>query len=137
MSRKLLPRGLIILASIVVAVVLAYPPKDKISLGLDLRGGMHLVLQVHTQDAVRAEVESDMDRLLRQAQDAGIAGLTGRRANDTSFEVLGTTEANRDTVSGLVTKYLPDYTPAKGAAGLVFAMKPAAVAANEKLAVTQ
>src|SRR6476659_4203969 len=102
MNRKLLGRGLVILASIVVAIVLAYPPKEKINLGLDLQGGMHLMLQVHTEDALRAEVESEMDRLLRQAQEQKITGLTARRVSDVAFEVAGVTEASRDQVTTIV-----------------------------------
>ena len=47
MNSSLLWRGLLILAARrAVAVCAAYPPKEKINLGLDLRGGMHLVLRV-------------------------------------------------------------------------------------------
>ncbi len=42
---SLLYRGILILASLIIALVVIYPPKDKINLGLDLQGGMHLVLQ--------------------------------------------------------------------------------------------
>ncbi len=36
---------------------------DRIHLGLDLRGGTHLVLQVHTAEAVAATSDTDMQRL--------------------------------------------------------------------------
>jgi preprotein translocase subunit SecD len=70
-NRNLLWRGLLILAVTLICVALAYPPKKKINLGLDLQGGMHLVLQVHTEDALRAETDSDMARLLDQAKEQG------------------------------------------------------------------
>ena len=35
---------------------------DRIHLGLDLRGGTHLVLQVHTAEAVAATSDNDMVR---------------------------------------------------------------------------
>src|ERR1700709_734615 len=35
---------------------------DRIHLGLDLRGGTHLVLQVHTAEAVAATSDTDMQR---------------------------------------------------------------------------
>jgi preprotein translocase subunit SecD len=37
--------------------------KDNIRLGLDLKGGSHLVLQVQVQDAVKADADQTMDRL--------------------------------------------------------------------------
>ena len=39
------------------AVLLAWPVKEKISLGLDLQGGMHLVLEVQTDKAVESALE--------------------------------------------------------------------------------
>ncbi len=36
---------------------------SRIHLGLDLQGGIHLVLQVHVNDAVRAELSQDVQRL--------------------------------------------------------------------------
>src|SRR5215831_18111978 len=102
MKRKLLGRGILILAVVLAAVALAYPPKDKISLGLDLQGGMHLVLQVHTKDALRSTVDNDIERLPRLAQDKNLTGINARRIGDSAFEVTGVTEANRDQVTKLV-----------------------------------
>ena len=39
--------GLIVVV-IGFSIWMLYPPKDKINLGLDLKGGMHLILQVKT-----------------------------------------------------------------------------------------
>lgn len=54
-----------ILTLIVVAgsIYLFYPPKEKIRLGLDLKGGMHLLLQVVTDDAIRMEADHVVLRL--------------------------------------------------------------------------
>ena len=44
----------------VVVVVAAYfmiPPKERINLGLDLQGGMHLVLEVEAEKAVTAKID--------------------------------------------------------------------------------
>src|SRR6185503_14216042 len=60
---------------VIVAVTLAcvfgvtgFPPsinnmKERIHLGLDLRGGMHLILQVVTDDAVNIETDLAVERL--------------------------------------------------------------------------
>jgi preprotein translocase subunit SecD len=78
MNRSLLIRGLVIAALAALAAFSAWPLDESINLGLDLRGGMHLVLQVETADAVRSELTKDMDRLVRLAEDDGITGLTAR-----------------------------------------------------------
>ncbi len=137
MNRKLLGRGLVILASVVVAVILAYPPKEKINLGLDLQGGMHLVLQVHTEDAVRAEVDSDIDRLLATAKDKGWTGLAAHRIGDASFQIDGATDADRDAVTQYVATNFRTYSRPRGAGGLVYAMDDKSVKENERLAVRQ
>ncbi len=129
MKTKLLWRGLLILAVTAAAVIWAYPPEEKINLGLDLQGGMHLVLQVHTEDALRAETDSDMARLLDIAKDEGVTGVTGRRTGDTRFVVSGPPEA-REQVSKLYDRYLEgrwERTPQGD--GLVFTLS--SLAANE------
>ncbi len=101
MKRNLLWRGLVILASILAAVAAAWPPKEKISLGLDLRGGMHLVLQVHTEDALRADTDADMARLVQQVKDdtQGKVNLKAQRTGDARFVVSGFTADSRDAVT--------------------------------------
>jgi preprotein translocase subunit SecD len=49
---------------------------DRIKLGLDLKGGTHLVLQVHVQDAVVSTTDRDVERLQDDLQKAGVAGVT-------------------------------------------------------------
>ena len=48
------------------------PPSEKVSLGLDLRGGVHLVLAVKTDDALRLEVETTSEQLKQAVADQGI-----------------------------------------------------------------
>ncbi len=72
MSQSLVVRGVTILAIIALAFLFVYPPEEKIHLGLDLQGGMHLVLKVRTDDALKAEAEHDMDSLLERIKKAGV-----------------------------------------------------------------
>ena len=50
-------------AVIALAVLAFYPPSTKVNLGLDLKGGVHLVLKVQTDDALRSETEITSERL--------------------------------------------------------------------------
>ena len=137
MKRNLLWRGLLILAVLVTAVALAYPLDKKINLGLDLQGGMHLVLQVHTEDAVRAETDGDMGLLQQQAQEEGLA-LSGRRISDTSFELTGFTPESRDKFEELYEKYLQGAWDADIAADRgTFTMKPQYATQTRKMSVSQ
>lgn len=73
-------KGFIILALMIVAVIFALPsfvkelpdqwigPKNKVRLGLDLQGGMHLILRVETNKAVESRlnsITSDMKTQMR------------------------------------------------------------------------
>ncbi|MGQ9618892.1 MAG: protein translocase subunit SecD [Candidatus Aminicenantia bacterium] len=48
---------------VAVSIYFAYPPKEKIKLGLDLRGGIHLLLHVVTDDAIKMETDHVVLRL--------------------------------------------------------------------------
>lgn len=138
MKRNLLWRGLLILAVLVTAVALAYPLDKKINLGLDLQGGMHLVLQVHTEDALRAETDADMGLLVQQAQKENVTGLTPRRLSDTSFEITGVTPESRDKIVELFERYLEggwdsNITTSRA----TFTMKSAYANQTRQMAVTQ
>ena len=39
------------------------PPSQKVKLGLDLQGGVHLVMRVHTDDALKLETETTAEQL--------------------------------------------------------------------------
>ena len=50
--------------------------KNRIHLGLDLKGGTHLVLEVHVDEAVASATDRDVARLRTDLQKAGITGAT-------------------------------------------------------------
>ena len=81
------------LISIVVVVVLAvwaiYPPNEKVRLGLDLRGGVHLVLRVQTDDALRVETETSSEQLRQELGLLGITVASISAVSPTQFRVEG------------------------------------------------
>ena len=64
-----------------------YPLDEKVNLGLDLRGGVHLVLRVNTDDALRVETETTTERLRETLTTAGVLVGTIRVTSPTEFEV--------------------------------------------------
>lgn len=70
------------------AVWAFYPPDKKIRLGLDLKGGVHMILRVQTNDALRLETETDMERLREELGKQGI-GVTVTAGSPTQFRVDG------------------------------------------------
>src|SRR5688572_587633 len=55
-----------------LAIFLFTPPSVKIKLGLDLRGGVHLVYQVQTDDAIRVETETASEQFQEALKSEGI-----------------------------------------------------------------
>ena len=138
MKRPLLWRGILILAVTVIFLALAYPPKEKINLGLDLQGGMHLVLQVHTEDALRAETDSDLARLLDLAKEEGLTGVNGRRTGDTTFAVAGGGPDALDKVSALYDRAFRNrWELSRQGDALVFTMNTQTVNEVSNAAVAQ
>ena len=72
----------LIVAVLAIAAIAIVPTKEDtepIKLGLDLKGGTQLVMQVNTQDAVRAEVDQAMERVKARAQTLGLPTPTVKR----------------------------------------------------------
>ncbi len=81
-------RIVLIVAVIVVATISLWPPAEKIHLGLDLRGGIHLVLRVNTADAEKAELDDASQRLIAQAKEKGVTlGAAQVEPDSLSFRV--------------------------------------------------
>jgi len=105
----------LILLSVVVALFLFLPSTpvgaslpdwwrqnvSKIALGLDLRGGSHLVMQVETDKAVEASLDNIAGDLQTTAGTQGIAVTFARNGQDI---VAKFAEANEDKVTDFVKK---------------------------------
>jgi len=72
-----------------LSIYLFVPPKDKIKLGLDLKGGIHLLLQVMTDDAVTIETDQEISRLQEQLKKKNITFKTMVKGNTGNFTIQG------------------------------------------------
>jgi preprotein translocase subunit SecD len=72
MQKNLRNKIILILVVVGLAVWAIYPPATKVNLGLDLKGGIHLVMRVHTDDALRFETEATVERLREALSRAGV-----------------------------------------------------------------
>src|SRR6059058_3686432 len=116
--------------------------QDRINLGLDLKGGTHLILQVQVNDAING----DSDRAVERLKDE----LSRRKINYTDINkpdpannpdeivIKGVpTESNADLRS-IVSDRLPEYTLNSGAENSwTLRMKPQTMADLKNRAVTQ
>ena len=101
MKRDLQYRLVLILAVVAASAIVLWMrwTDDKplgINLGLDLRGGIHLVLQVQTDEALRAELNQVRERVEANLSENGVS-FTGVQANDElQIEVTGIRQDQRD-----------------------------------------
>jgi len=116
---------------------------SRIHLGLDLRGGAHLILQVVVSEAVSSETDNTVARV---QQDLKTANLTFSQAykpdpaKPQTIRLEGTTQASASTVRSLLdTKYSNEYDVTGGGADNSWnlTMKPLVQKALEEKTVQQ
>ena len=122
MEKSLKWRGLLILIVTVVALIYLVPTlvkklpdswpemfSKKISLGLDLQGGMHLDMEVKTDKAVENEVirtKDDIKRLLRQKK---VWARSVEKTENNDIVIRFLSPEFRDQGQSLIEKQYPDW----------------------------
>ena len=139
MNQSLLYRGLFILVLVGLAAFSVWPLDEKISLGLDLRGGMHLVLEVQTGDAVASEVDKSMELAVERAREEGLTAVRAERGAGNSFVLRGV-PADGDPAMGRIRQsYLGEsaWNWQRRGGDVVWELEPAEVARVRDQAVRQ
>jgi preprotein translocase subunit SecD len=80
--------------------------KSGLKLGLDLRGGIHLVMQVKTDDALRVEAQDALEHLRDEAGKRGVALTPAGPADATGF-TLNVEKSDPSKLKDLVKSALP------------------------------
>ncbi|HET7453869.1 MAG TPA: protein translocase subunit SecD, partial [Thermoanaerobaculia bacterium] len=83
--------------------------KNGIRLGLDLRGGIHLVLQVQTDDALKIEADEAIARLAEQNKDQALNLGAVTRTGPATFNVLVSASTDTDKLNDAIKRYLPGW----------------------------
>jgi len=150
--------GLGILAVVIVGLVLALPtlvqlltpydlpegwigPKNEVKLGLDLQGGMHLILQVETEKAL----SSSLDRIAADLKTQMIAKRIRYAKVERTAEGVRVVLRDAGDETKLADLVKADYptlaepttSDEQGAVALAFAIKPADAKKVKEAAVTQ
>jgi preprotein translocase subunit SecD len=122
---------------VVTAAAVASFAVWKIRLGLDLKGGVHFVLSVQTDDALKLETQTASEQLRQALKDKNITVTT--TPNLTDFTVQGVTPQDDQQFRALADTLVSAlYTRDPGPNGTyVFSMKPNVVVQTRSDAVTQ
>ena len=89
MTKNIRVRLAIIVGVVAAAIWGFYPFEEKVKLGLDLKGGVHLVLRVNTDDALKLETDLTSERLRDALDKASVAYTTLETADAQTFRIEG------------------------------------------------
>jgi SecD/SecF fusion protein len=99
---------LLILALVGISIYSVWPPKEKISLGLDLQGGMFLVLKAEVQDLPEASRKDATDRIreiiLNRIDQFGVTEPSVQKQGNDRLIVQLPGITNRDRALNLIKK---------------------------------
>jgi preprotein translocase subunit SecD len=113
---------------------------DRIKLGLDLKGGSHLVLQVQIDEAIGFRCDQAVDQLSKQVRDKNIVVGEIRRVDNEHILVRDVAPASANAFKDLVSNQFQEWnlTPAAGeASGYLLTMKPSVVSDLRKNTMDQ
>ena len=123
MSKNLSWRGAIVVLLICMALLYLTPslsgglpgwwsrylPQEKIHLGLDLQGGVHLILEVDAAKAVESHLERVVEEFKHDLRESKIRYLELRRYGTVGIDVTLIREEDRRPFEDLVKVNFPDY----------------------------
>ena len=89
MTKNLQWKLLAIVAVTALSVLAIYPPEEQIRLGLDLEGGVHMVLRVLTDDALQLETETAAEQLSEQLSLQGIELTSAVAVDPVTIQIEG------------------------------------------------
>jgi len=145
----LIVAGLIVALIGIVGIPSSFTPKgllaamqQRIHLGLDLKGGTHLILQVQVNDAINADTDRDIERLKDDLKKANIAygeiSKPDPQQHPELVAIKGVPPESSSDLRRIVTDKLPEYDLTSGAQNAwTLAMKPSVASDTKKKAVQQ
>jgi preprotein translocase subunit SecD len=99
--------------------------EKQLKLGLDLKGGVHLVLRVQTDDALRLATETEMERLREELKTRNIPVTNITTVGPAQFRVEGVPPAQDAAFRQVVAEGSTDFDRGSGSNGTyTFTMRP-------------
>jgi preprotein translocase subunit SecD len=140
MRRQLGARIALVAVVIAVSIWYLYPPAKTINLGLDLQGGIHLVLGVDVDKALEAQVERAGDTAKAELEKRGIGVTRVERRGVTELVIQLASPQSWDAAVKTTDEVLATFDRKEAdqaAARLVLALKPREATHIRDLAVRQ
>ncbi len=137
MRKDLRWKVILVLIVIALAVFLSYPPSEKIHLGLDLKGGMHLELEVITDDALSIETDQEILRLEELLKKEKLEYTAVSKEDITRFSIQEINPDQEDEIKDLLGDYFKDWDYSIIGNTVSFSLKTGAVNYLRDLSVRQ
>ncbi|OLC45825.1 MAG: protein-export membrane protein SecD [Acidobacteria bacterium 13_1_40CM_65_14] len=103
----------------------AWLKEKQLKLGLDLKGGVHLVLRVQTDDALRLETETESERLREELKTRNIPFTSIAAVSPTQFKVEGIPPAQDSAFRQAANEVSASFDRSSGVNGTyTFTMRP-------------
>jgi preprotein translocase subunit SecD len=115
---------------------------SRINLGLDLKGGIHLVLQVNTDDALNRDLTQDADRIAQEFKTKNIPFDSAKKANGYALAIKGIPSSKDNEVRNYLeptynSKYEIKGNTSEGKTDFNLTMRPAYITTTRKETVSQ
>jgi preprotein translocase subunit SecD len=131
-------RMTITIGGIALCSWLIYPLGQTINLGLDLKGGIHMVMRVRTDDAVKAEIDLTAERMRASLVEKGMTPGQAGGEGLTTIVLSGIDAARTDEARTLLRDQYPQFQiETSGPGTLRLTLRPADESAVRDSAVRQ
>lgn len=114
----------LILAVIVYSALVCYPPEEKINLGLDLKGGMHLVFRVETNEAIQLHTDSVVVNLKNVMKQHSIQYEKVIRQGRNKIDVIGTTYEHEERLRDRLDEEFREWDYVFTGTGVSLSLRP-------------
>jgi preprotein translocase subunit SecD len=105
LRKELRTKAIFYSAFLIACFVSMWPLEEKIKLGLDLKGGMHLVLRVSTDDALRATVSDAVSLASSELTRAGMPTAKVASSGVSTFSIEGIEPARMKDARGTLRDF--------------------------------
>lgn len=124
MKRSLGWRLILTLIIVALSIFLMVPPQEKIKLGLDLKGGVHLALQVMTDDAINIETDQAIARLQEQLRKKEIAFEKVTKIGPGNFQAQGIRIEDEGKIRDILDDFFRDWNYSFSSDAITLTLKP-------------
>jgi preprotein translocase subunit SecD len=117
MRKNLRWKGLLILAVAALCIWSTYPPGEKIKLGLDLEGGIHLIMKVNMDDALNALTDETVEALGLLLDNEGVSFTEMNKQEIGLIQITGVAPDQESELRRLVEDNYPGWDARRESTG--------------------